>query len=243
MDLHLIAAGTFTGDMFIAAGLDAFPRFESRVLAAVDALDALYPVSLSLEPHADYEATGRRLAIEPFDKYLGRIPHAFADGAANGRSIRQRLDDAQIPATTRRHARGIFELICAAESQRQSVSLDRVIFEEAAGWNTLAQVAGAAALIDALGPARWSASRLPEGRTDVAGNAMVEYLIPVGARGRPLPRTRLMRSGAGYSSDCNDVVRLLCFEESDLAAENEMSAGQAGQPAGKPGDRQNQESV
>jgi uncharacterized protein (DUF111 family) len=239
MDLHLMAAGTFTGDMFIAAGLDAFPRFEGRVHAAVDALDALYPVSLSLDPHADFEAAGRRLTIEPFHKYFGHIPHAFADGAANWRSIRQRLDHAQIPGNTRTHARRIFELICGAESRRQGVAPEGVVFEETAGWNTLAQVAGAAALIEALEPARWSASPFPAARSDVTGNAIMEYLCPPGARGRPIPRTRLMRSGAGYSADSNNVVRLLCFEAINVAAANERDDGPSEQPFRSIGDHPN----
>jgi hypothetical protein len=239
MDLHLIAAGTFTGDMFIAAGLDAFPRFESRVLAAVDALDALYPVSLSLEPYADYEVSGRRLTIEPFDKYFGRIPHAFAEGAANWTSIRQRLDDAEISSSTRAHALKIFALICGAESQRQGVSPGRVIFEETAGWNTLAQVAGAAALIEALEPARWSASPVPGNGADVAGNAIIEYLCPNSSRSQTIPRMRLMRSGAGYSTDSNNVVRLLCFDEGEMAGANQRGAVQPERPSSSVGDQSN----
>jgi pyridinium-3,5-bisthiocarboxylic acid mononucleotide nickel chelatase len=236
MDLHLMAAGTFTGDMFIAAGLDAFPRLEGHVVAAVDALDALYPVSLSLDPHADLEATGRRLTIEPFHKYFGHIPHAFADGAANCHSIRQRLDDAQMPAKTRAHARKLFELICSAESQRQGVAPERVVFEETAGWNTLAQVAGAAALIEALEPARWSASPFPVGGPDVTGNAILEYLCPLGARSRPIPRTTLKHSGAGYGADSKNVVRLLCF---DSTAAEARGAGQSDQSISIVGDRPN----
>jgi uncharacterized protein (DUF111 family) len=239
MDLHLMAAGAFTGDMFIAAGLDAFPRFEGRVLAAVDALDALYPVSVSLDAHADSEASGRRLTIEPFHKYFGHIPHAFADGAANWRCIRQRLDDAQIPTNTRAHARGIFELICGAESQRQNVAPERVVFEETAGWNILAQVAGAAALIEALEPARWSASPFPADGSDVAGHAIMEYLCPVGARSRPSPRRRLVCSGAGYSTSSNNVVRLLCFEEADLAADHQRGSGRGEQQPSSVGNRPN----
>jgi pyridinium-3,5-bisthiocarboxylic acid mononucleotide nickel chelatase len=239
MDLHLIAAGMLTGDMFIAAGLDAFPHLEARVLAAADSLDELYPVSLSLEPHADYEVTGRRLAIEPYHKYFGHIPHAFADGAANWRSIRERLDDAQISVNTRMHARKIFELICAAESQRQGVTPERVVFGETAGWHTLAQVAGAAALIEALEPARWSASPSPARQTDVTGNAIIEYLCPIDARCRPIPRARLVRSGAGYSAHSNNVVRLLCFEEDHLAEANEREPGQTQQPRRSAGDQPN----
>lgn len=227
MDLHLMAAGSFTGDMFIAAGLDAFPRFEGRVLAAVDALDALYPVSLSLESHADYEATGQRLSIEPFDKYFGRIPHAFADGAADWSSIRQRLEAAQISTCTRTHVHNLLQLICRSESLRQGVAPERVIFEEMAGWNTLAKVAGAAALIEALQPARWSASPFPARGAEATGNAIIEYLCPNDARGQPIPRARLTRSGAGYGADANSVLRLLCFEDGNVAAANERGASQS----------------
>jgi uncharacterized protein (DUF111 family) len=239
MDLHLMAAGTFTGDMFIAAGLDAFPRLEGRVLAAVDALDALYPVSLSLEPHGDFEVSGRRLTIEPFDKYFGRIPHAFVEGAGNWRSIRQRLDDAHLPANALTHARKIFELICSAESQRQGVPPEHLVFEETAGWDILAQVAGAAALIEALEPARWSASAFPTGGMNVIASAVLEYLCPTTARGRPIPRTRLMRSGAGYSADSNSVLRLLCFEDGNAAVANERGDGQAKRPPSMVGDPPN----
>jgi uncharacterized protein (DUF111 family) len=239
VDLHLVAAGIVTGDMFIAAGLDTFPHLEGRVLAAVDSLDELYPVSLSLEPHADYEVTGRRLAIEPYHKYFGHIPHAFADGAASCRSVRQRLDDAQISVNTHMHACKILELICAAESQRQGVIPERVVFGEAAGWHTLAQVAGAAALIEALEPACWSASPSSARETDVTGNAIIEYLCPIDTRSRPIPRARLVRSGAGYSANSNNVVRLLCFEEGNLSDASEREPGQSQRPRSPVGDQPN----
>jgi uncharacterized protein (DUF111 family) len=239
MNLHLMAAGTFTGDMFIAAGLDAFPHFEGRVLAAVDALDALYPVSLSLELHADYETTGRRLSIEPFDKYFGRIPHAFADGAANWSSIRQRLDAAQISPCTRTHAHNLLHLICRSESLRQGVAPERVVFEETAGWKTLAKVAGAAALIEALQPAHWSASPFPAGGAEAAGSAIIEYLCPDDARGQPIPRARLTRSGAGYGADSNSVLRLLCFEGGNEAAAIERDESQSQPRRSAAGERAN----
>jgi Protein of unknown function DUF111 len=218
MHLHLIAAEAFTGDMFIAAGLDAFPRFEGRVLAAVDAVDGLHPVTCSLEPHREREATGQRFTIEPFNKHLGLIPHAFAAADSNSESIRRRLDSASLPANTRTHAREILQLICTAQSNRQGVSPDRVVFEEPAGWNTLAQVAGAAALIDALQPANWSAAPIPANASaDVAGGAIINYLCLGEARRRPAAGARLARSGAGYGASSNHVLRLLCFEEGDSA--------------------------
>ena len=66
MHLHLNLSGGLTGDMFIAAVLDAFPRFEQRVIAAIDALDDSYPVVCSLLAHSGGEMSGHRFEIEPF---------------------------------------------------------------------------------------------------------------------------------------------------------------------------------
>jgi uncharacterized protein (DUF111 family) len=68
MHLHLDLAGGAAGDTFIAAILDAFPRFEEPVITAIDALDGPYPVACSLVFHSDGQSTGRRFQIEPFDK-------------------------------------------------------------------------------------------------------------------------------------------------------------------------------
>jgi hypothetical protein len=94
LDLHLDLSGGLTGDMFIAAVLDAFPRFEARVIEAIDALDASYPVICSLIEHSDHEVSGHRFEIEPFDKYFGHIPFAFPQEPASWDSVRERLGGA-----------------------------------------------------------------------------------------------------------------------------------------------------
>jgi hypothetical protein len=218
MYLHLIASGAMTGDMFIAAVLDAFPGLEGRVLDAVDAADSPYPVACSLVPHADYEAAGQQFRIEPFDKYFGHIPFAFAEEGVNWNALRRRLKDAPLQPSVRTHAHNIFESIVKTESQMQRVTPERVVFEETAGWNSMAQVVGAAALIDALGPARWSASPSQGEAADVTGVAIMNYLCPADAQSQPIPRTRLVCSGAGYCVSSNKVLRLLCFEEGHPAS-------------------------
>jgi uncharacterized protein (DUF111 family) len=218
MYLHLIASGAVTGDMFIAAVLDAFPRLEGRVLAAVDAADSPYPVACSLVPHADYEAAGQQFKIEPFDKYFGRIPFAFAEEGPSWEALRRRLKDAPLQSGIRAHAHNIFESIVKIESKNQRVSPERVVFEETAAWNSMAQVVGAAALIEALQPARWSASPSQGEAADVTGAAIVNYLCPANAQNQPIPRTRLACSGAGYGVSSNNVLRLLCFEAGDPAS-------------------------
>jgi pyridinium-3,5-bisthiocarboxylic acid mononucleotide nickel chelatase len=220
LDLHLNLAGGLTGDMFIAAVLDAFPQYEQRVIGAIDALDAPYPVVCSLVSHYDFEVIGHRFEIEPFDKYFGHIPLAFSQEPACWGSVRDRLSAAEIGREVRAHATEIFEMLVRAEAAVQGILPERVAFE-AGAWNSVAQVVGAAALIHALDTAQWSASPFPaDGAVTLTGAAIVDYLCPPGSRGRPQTRTRsLVRSGTGFGclTPRNNYIRLLCFGSDDAA--------------------------
>jgi Protein of unknown function DUF111 len=245
LHLHLNLAAGLTGDMFIAAVLDAFPRFEQRVLAAIDALDSPYPVVCSLVAHADHEVTGHRFKIEPFDKYLGYIPFAFSQERA-GESVRERLITAEIPSGVRTHATKIFDLLAKAESAMHGIVPETMALERAA-WNSTAQVAGAAVLIDALEPTRWTASPFPPVEAvTLTGAAIVDYLCPMPSRlrGQPLPSVRsLARSGTGFGdlTSQHSYMRLLCFEEGDaaLAGQNDPTHTPRHAPRGA-GDRPRQ---
>jgi hypothetical protein len=239
LNLHLNLSGGLTGDMFIAAVLDAFPRFEQRVLAAIDALDAPYPVVCSLVAHSEYEVTGHRFEIEPFVKYFGHIPLAFPQEPAGWEAVRNRLTAADIGRDVRTHATQIFKLLVSAEAAVHGISPERVGFE-AGAWNSIAQVVGAATLIDALDTAQWSASRFPSGgAVTLTGAAIVDYLCPPHSRGRALPTARsLVRSGTGFGllPYQSNYMRLLCFESREAAlVEQDDSlaprrvAGRAGQ--------------
>jgi pyridinium-3,5-bisthiocarboxylic acid mononucleotide nickel chelatase len=220
LDLHLNLSGGLTGDMFIAAVLDAFPRFEARVIAAIDALDAAYPVICSLVAHCGDGITGHRFEIEPFDKYFGHIPLAFPQEPTCWESVRERLVGAEIGAGVRMHASRIFELLVRAQAALQGVLPERVAFE-AGAWNSMAQVVGAAALIDALDKVQWSASAFPAGGVvTLTGAAIVDHLCPPRSRGRPLPEGSLERSGTGFGSLTlhNNYIRLLCVESGDAAS-------------------------
>jgi len=221
LNLHLNLSGGLTGDMFIAAVLDAFPRFEARVIAAIDAFDAPYPVVCSLIACSDHDVTGHRFEIEPFDKYFGHIPLAFPQELASWESVRERLVGAEIGAGVRAHATKIFELLVRAEAALQGILPERVAFE-AGAWNSMAQVVGAATLIDALDKAQWSASAFPaDGAVTLTGAAIVDYLCPPRSRGRPQPKAgSLERSGTGFGSLTlqNHYMHLLCFDSGDAAS-------------------------
>ncbi len=225
--------------MFIAAVLDAFPHFEQRVISTIDALDAPYPVICSLVSHSEYDVIGRRFEIEPFVKYFGHIPLAFPQEPAGWTSVRDRLAAAEIGPGIRKHATKIFELLVRAESAVHGVSPERVGFE-AGAWSSIAQVVGAATLIDALHSAQWSSSTFPSGgAVTLTGAAIVDHLCPPRLRGRPLPRAKsLVRSGTGFGLfPCqNNYMRLLCFDSGDAAwmerggsAESRRTADRAGE--------------
>lgn len=229
MDIHLNLAGDITGDMFIAALLDAFPHLEDPVIAAIDALDAHYPVNCTLIAHCDSEVTGRRFEIEPFDRYFGFIPFASpvnSQGDCNiferetWESVRANLDAAEVAPGVRAHAMRIFELIVQAQADHGK-DPRKVVFNEVGAWESLAQVVGAAAVIEALGPARWSVSFRPHAEVmSPAGSAIADYLCPRGS-GHRLPHlSALTRSGVGFSSarkPASGYLRVLCFDEGEAA--------------------------
>lgn len=238
MHLHLDLSGGLTGDMFIAAVLDAFPRFEQRVTGVVDALDAAYPVACSLVAHERDGMSGHRFEIEPFIRYFGRLPLAFPQEPAHWESVRRRLNAAQIGARVRTHAVGIFELMVQAAATAGNIAPERVVFE-AGAWNSLAQVAGSAALIDALEGVRWSVSGSQSGgAVSLIGAAIVDHLCGPHLRGT-LPKTRsLVRNGTGFGSPSlpGSYTRLLCFEgmertffERDATLPQTRPAGRADQ--------------
>ncbi len=215
MHLHLDLSGGLTGDTFIAAVLDAFPRFEERVIGAIDAVDASYPVVCSLVVHCEPGSRGHRFEIEPFVKYFGHIPLAFPQEPAPWQSVRERLMAAEIAPRVRRHAAQIYESMVRAQGAAHDIEPERVVFE-AGAWNSIAQVLGAATLIDALDTAQWSASGVPpDDAISLTGAAIVDHLCPARSRGQPQPRgASLARSGTGFGSlaSKNSCTRLLCFD-------------------------------
>jgi hypothetical protein len=229
MDLHLSVSGALTGDMFAAAILDAFPHHEDRVVTAIDAVDAAHPVACALLPHSDLDVSGRRFEVVPFERYFGHIPFAFSQERLTRASALEQLRAAQINQAIRTHATKIFELAATDTA-------------DLTPWLSMAQVMSAAALIDALGPARWTMSPMPPGTSATpTATAILDYLCPPRNRGQPLPRMRsLARTGTGFGSPAaaNTYLRLLCFDEGSAAFREPDISAQVPMPAtGRSGQR------
>jgi uncharacterized protein (TIGR00299 family) protein len=191
LQIHLDLVGGIAGDMFIAALLDAFPQHEARVLESIAALAAAFPVECALLAHTDSIVRGSRFRVEVAARRAGAAHAGVLRVAAHAhrswREIRDRLLEAPLNPGAREHALGIFRLLADAEAQVHGVAADEVTFHEVGAHDSIADVVGAAALIDALGAQRWTASPAPLGK----GHVSTEHgLLPV-----PAPATALLLRG------------------------------------------------
>jgi pyridinium-3,5-bisthiocarboxylic acid mononucleotide nickel chelatase len=178
--------GGVSGDMFIAAILDAWPFLAEPVFDAVlhSGLPATARVSL-VERHSGGLA-GRGFVFEgnraaPTGAYL---------------DIRHRLAEADLSASIRAHALAILRLLAEAEAAVHRVAIDDVHFHELADWDTQADIVAAAAVIDHLEGARWHCRPLPLGTGTVrAAHGLL-----------PIPAPAAARLLAGFTFRANDGV-------------------------------------
>jgi pyridinium-3,5-bisthiocarboxylic acid mononucleotide nickel chelatase len=154
--LHLDPLGGLAGDMFLAALLDAHPEQAEGTFAAMRAAGLPDSWQTRFLRHDDGVLSGRRVAIEGPQDDLGTPPGHF-------RQIRANLSAAPLRAAVRDRAIAIFTELAEAEAVVHGVPIDEVHFHELADWDSVADIVGAAWLIEALAPASWSVGPLPVG--------------------------------------------------------------------------------
>ena len=168
MDIHLDLLGGMAGDMFIAAMLDAFPRHEPRVNAAIACLAEHFPVAPNLVPHSDGVIRGRKFLVAALNEYTP-VPSNFHLYQERGHEhsswklIRKRLSESALSEPIREHAIGIFDLLAEAEGYVHGVDPSEVSFHEVGAVDSVADIVGAAAMINAVGANVWTASAAPLG--------------------------------------------------------------------------------
>lgn len=170
MEVHLDLVGGLAGDMFIAALLDAFPQHEATVQRAIQIVSTEIPVSCTLIAFKDEVLQGRQFRVSSTMREGARIPfvpmaheHAHEHAHISWSDIRRRLGNAALPAAVVARAMQIFNLLAEAEAWVHGVEVESVAFHEVGAWDSIADIVGAAALIEALGVTRWTASPVPLG--------------------------------------------------------------------------------
>lgn len=252
--LHLDPVGGISGDMFVAAMVDAWPNLKDGTLAAIRAAGLPQSVDLKVLPQKDHALTGTRFEVNTPDEAEPLEPLPF-------KALCGRLKGSDLLPGTRARAIDIFSRLATAEAKVHGVEKEEVTFHEVGAWDSIADIVGAAHLIESMGAARWSVNSLPlgAGRVKTAhGNlplpapAVVELLkgflmhddglegervTPTGAailchlapdcNGTHAPG-RMTRSGTGFGTrsfpGLSNVLRVFAFENVDLPFTHEEVA-------------------
>jgi uncharacterized protein (TIGR00299 family) protein len=203
MHIHLDAVGGVAGDMFIAAMLDAFPDLRDGMLAAIRAAGLPADVHAGFAEHQDHALTGLRFrVIEP--RAAGLLVAAHHHPHTPFADIRAHLQACALTPAVRARAIGIFSVLAGAEAKVHGKTIDTVSFHELGEWDSIADIVGAAYLIEAValtdasapidaGTTTWSVSSLPLGR----GRAKTAHgMLPI-----PTPATVLLLEGFEFTDD------------------------------------------
>ena len=184
--VHLDPLGGVAGDMFLAALLDAFPEHAEDTFAAMRAAGLPDRWQARLVRHDDGVLSGHRVLIE--------APAAEPDASpSHFREIRESLCAAPLRPAVRDRAIAIFAELARAEARVHGVPVDEVHFHELADWDSVADVVGAACLIEALGAQSFSSAPLPQGSGRIA---TAHGALPV-----PAPATALLLEGLAVFDD------------------------------------------
>lgn len=202
MHLHLDAVGGVAGDMFIAALLDVFPHLHAPMVEAMRAGGLPASIGVSLLAHHDHALAGKRFVVQESPAggadghdhahdHTHDHGHSSDHGHRSFADIRALLQASGLAAPVREHAIGIFTLLAHAEATVHGTTAESISFHEIGEWDSIADIVGAAFLIDAL-QATWSVGALPLGHGRVRS---AHGLLPV-----PAPATVLLLEGF----DCFD---------------------------------------
>ncbi len=190
MHLHLDAIGGVAGDMFIAAVLDAFPHLRDGMLQAIRAGGLPEDITCRTVEHRDDVLTGLRFLVEgpayrPRDRGLALPEERHRHTPF--REIRTRLERSPLAPGVKQRAIHIFTLLAEVEGKVHGMPAEAVSFHELGGWDSIADMVGAAFLIDALDSPTWSVSALPQG----SGRVKTDHgWLPI-----PTPATALLLQG------------------------------------------------
>lgn len=230
MDIHLDPLGGLSGDMFVAALLDAFPEHWPHVQSMIGSLNLGAAAECRLAPHHDHFFAGSRFVVgadastdrsradshdHPSSAHEGIGPHERAlaletfSGHRSWADIRAELNRSGLDTDAKKHAIAIFELLAEAEAKVHGVEVDSVTFHEVGAVDSIVDIVSAAQLISLIHADRWTSAPLPigSGRIDTA-HGVLPVPAPAAAllmRGLPviddgIPGERVTPTGAALAA-------------------------------------------
>ena len=189
MDIHLDPLGGLSGDMFVAALLDAFPEHWPHVQSTIASLELGEEGECRLAPHRDHAFLGRRFLVgtdlaafspsrvqqpaghrgdgshshEESAHHQHLHPREHQAGHRAWADIRGALENSPLDADVKKHALAIFRLLAEAEAKVHGVEVDAVTFHEVGAVDSIVDIVAAAQLISLVRADRWTSAPLPIG--------------------------------------------------------------------------------
>jgi uncharacterized protein (TIGR00299 family) protein len=219
LDIHLDPLGGLSGDMFVAALLDAFPEHWPHVQSAIASLKLGAEGECKLAPHRDHAFTGRRFLVgtdRPALSLSGvqqRAVRYAASAHSHGGSghhehlhahehqtvhkawadTRVELESSPLDADVKTHALAIFNLLAEAEAKVHGVEVDAVTFHEVGAVDSIVDIVAAAQLISLIHADRWTSAPLPIGSGRINS---AHGILPI-----PAPAAALLLQGLPVIDD------------------------------------------
>ena len=186
--IHLEAVGGIAGDMFIGAVLDARPDLAQGLQKVLKEL-AMLPsfIETKVEPFNDGIIQGTKFDV------LGLISDPKGHHHTHYSAIKRDLQSSSLEPQVIEKAIGIFHILAVAEGAVHGIEVERVAFHEVGAFDSIADIVGAAWLIEKLQCQSWSISPLPCG----SGRVQTDHgEIPI-----PAPATAKLLEGIPVFND------------------------------------------
>ena len=217
LDIHLDPLGGLSGDMFVAALLDAFPEYWPQVQSAIASLDLGAEADCRLAPHHDHSFAGSRFFVGAASTAPAPSQRRRPRRSSRGRSrlmhsrgghrawadIRAALDGSRLDADVKKHAIAIFQLLAEAEAKVHGVEVGSVTFHEVGAVDSIVDIVAGAQLIALIRADRWTSAPLPIGSGRIM-SAHGVLPVPAPADGSPPARpARHRRWRCGRAGDAD----------------------------------------
>ncbi len=163
------ASNGVAGDMLLGALVDAGASLE----AIQQAVDAVMPATVTLT-EAQVLRGGLRACKVDVSVLVDDLPHR------DWTAIRSMLQAAALKPAVKERALAVFEALANAEARAHGIEVERVHFHEVGAWDSIADVVGVCAGLDALGATQISAGPVAVGSGSIR-SAHGEIPVPVPA--------------------------------------------------------------
>lgn len=188
--IHLDPLGGIAGDMFVAAMLDAWPLLEVGTMEAIRTVIGPDVAGLGVTSAQSASIAGKRFVLESSGDHDSDVGHHHHHHFCD---IREMLATSKLERPVRERAIDIFTILAEAEAVVHGVDIGEVAFHEVGAIDSLADIVGAAYLIDAVSAQSWSVASLPIGSGTVVSS---HGLLPV-----PAPATARLLAGFDVFDD------------------------------------------